>query len=347
MKILGIETSCDETSASVLEVSNNLFTVKSNIISSSQDLQAKYGGIVPEVAARKQIEYIIPVVKEALLDIQPEQVDAVAVTIGPGLATSLQTGIDTAKALAYAWQKPLIPVNHLEGHLYSPLLADEPSENVIQFPAIGLIVSGGHTELILVNNFLNYKLLGRTRDDAVGETLDKVGRLFDLPYPGGATIGRLAPTGNPTTYDFPRPMIDSDDYDFSFSGLKTAILYASKKDESMKSEENLPHFAASFDKAIVDVLSHKLAKAIKNTRPKTVLMGGGVTANPSLRNQIQKICDDNSVSCLIAKKGFTGDNAAMIAAAGYFRYQQNYYINPIPADNKWQSIKASPNFKLI
>lgn len=369
MIILGIETSCDETSAALLEMQQDNFKVLKNAVSSSEELQAKYGGIVPEVAARAQMEYMIPVLQETLIEVVKKQIDAIAVTIGPGLATSLQVGIDTAKSLAYLWQKPIIPVNHLEGHLYSPLL----ESNSIKFPAIGLIVSGGHTELILLNDFLDYKLLGRTRDDAAGEAFDKVAKLLDLGYPGGPVISKLAAKGNNKAYNFPRGMIDSGDYDFSFSGLKTAVLYKLKElnynyhSERAKRVEKSPanaetsleisrqarddkltkDIAASFQQAVIDVLVAKSKKAITENNAKTLLVGGGVAANPLLRQKLEQTCSELNVNCLISPMANTGDNAAMITLAGYYRYHNKNFILPNPQSKDWQIIKAQPNLKLI
>lgn len=343
MIILGIETSCDETSAALLEIKQGKFKLLANVVSSSEELQAKYGGIVPEVAAREQMKCMIPVLQETLGDNYKDSIDAIAVTVGPGLATSLQVGIDTAKSIAYLWQKPIVPVNHLEGHLYSPLL----ESNEILFPAIGLIVSGGHTELILLNNFLDYKLLGRTRDDAAGEAFDKVAKLLGLGYPGGPIISKLANKGNNKAYNFPRGMIDSPDYDFSFSGIKTAVLYAVKDNPELKSKENLPGVVASFQQAVVDVLVSKSKKAIQEYDVKTLLVGGGVAANPLLRKELEQTCKTLQTNCLISPLDNTGDNAAMIALAGYYRYQNKNFIKPDPQTKSWQTITAQPNLRLV
>jgi len=343
MIILSIETSCDETSAALLEIKQNSFNVLNNVVSSSVELQAKYGGIVPEVAARAQMEYIIPVLQETLGQVDPDEIDAIAVTVGPGLATSLQVGIDSAKSLAYLWRKPIIPINHLEGHLYSPLL----ESNNMEFSAVGLIVSGGHTELILLNDFLDYKLLGRTRDDAAGEAFDKVAKLLGLGYPGGPIISQLAEKGDFKKYDFPRGMIDSGDYDFSFSGIKTSILYTVRDNPELSAKQNLPNVAASFQQAVADVLVAKAKKALEDNGAKTLLVGGGVSANPLLRNELNQMCKELNTQCLISPLVNTGDNAAMIALAGYYRYQDKNYIKPDPQSKDWQTIKAQPNLKLI
>lgn len=384
MIILGIETSCDETSAALLKIERGKFEVLAHVVSSSVKLQAKYGGIVPEVAARKQLEYIIPVLSEALKTGNPklkilnpkqiqknktqksnllefrvsnlEFVTAIAVTAGPGLATSLQVGIDTAKTLAYAWQKPIIPTNHLEGHLLSPLLMKKESRNSkfktlnkfkIQFPAIGLIVSGGHTELILIKDYLKYKPLGQTRDDAAGEAFDKVAKLLGLGYPGGPIISKLAKSGDAVKYDFPRGMISSGDYDFSFSGLKTAVLYKTRELGSKETKNQINNLCASFQQAAVDVLVAKTMKAVKEYKAKMLLVGGGVSANPLLRKELEKNCQLNSINLQLSPVKYTGDNAAMIALAGYFRYKAGDYIRSNPQTKAWQEIKVQPNLKLV
>jgi N6-L-threonylcarbamoyladenine synthase len=345
MIILGIETSCDETSAALLEIKQGKFNVLSNTVSSSKKIQAKYGGIVPEIAARKQIEDMIPVLEQTLKNTDKKNIDAIAATVGPGLATSLQVGIDTAKTLVYAWQKPIIPINHLEGHLYSPLLE---KKNKIKFPAIGLVVSGGHTELILVKDYLKYESLGRTRDDAAGEAFDKVAKLLGLGYPGGPIISKLAAKGDSGKYNFPRGMIDSTDYDFSFSGLKTAVLYFLRDRQlSIVKGQMSNNICASFQQAVVDVLVTKAVRAIQAHKAKSLLVGGGVIANPLLRQTLEKACAGINTDCLISPLSYTGDNAAMIALAGYFRYKTGDFIKPDPQSKAWQQISAQPNLRLI
>jgi len=248
IRVLGIETSCDETAAAVVEAASCKpqaagrridfsFRVLSNVVASQVAIHAKYGGIVPEVAAREHVMDIIPVVKRALRGHRTEEIDAIAVTAGPGLVTSLSIGVETARSLAYAWEKPLIAVNHIEGHVLSALLPNpqrNPSHppltlrgegSSLHFPALALIVSGGHTELLLMRGWRKYECVGATRDDAAGEAFDKVARILGLPYPGGPAVARAAERGNPAAFTFPRPMLDSDDFDFSFSGLKTAVRY--------------------------------------------------------------------------------------------------------------------------
>lgn len=352
MIILGIESSCDETSAAVLEVDPPSHKVTAGQsgkpkllsfkVSSSVKEHAKYGGIIPEIAARKQIEYSIPVIEDALRDSGKKEVDAIAVTVGPGLATALQVGIDTAKSLAYAWQKPLIPVNHIEGHLLSPLL----DHNDMKFPAVALIVSGGHTELILMKKYGEYELLGRTRDDAAGEAFDKVAKLLDLGYPGGPVIGTRSKEGNKEAFDFPRGMMHSDNYDFSFSGLKTAVLYESKKHSEITPELQAD-IAASFQQSVVDVLVHKTIKAAEEHGAQAVLLGGGVSANQVLRETLAQRCEKHGMSCHLSPLSYSGDNAAMIALAGYYQYEAGRGINSDVHSEEWQSISAQPNLKLI
>ena len=394
MKILAIETSCDETSAAVVEYHRGRFRVFSNVVSSQIDIHKKFGGVVPEVAARKQAELIIPVIEEALrqgkkeLEIKNKErgakkgavihnskfiiphLDALAVTVGPGLMIALSVGVETARTLAAVWKKPIIAVNHLEGHLYSALLSKQnnfqfPISNfqtnsksqirntkyLIHFPAIALIASGGHTELILVNDYLSYRLLGRTRDDAAGEAYDKVAKLLGLGYPGGPVIDRLAQRGDPAAFNFPRGMIGSNDYDFSFAGLKTAVLYKLQEINKTKKQKNkdlttnncklTTNICASFQAAVTDVLVAKTIHAAQRYNAKTILLGGGVAANSQLRRQLQA-----SVASLIPNSKFlipdltyTTDNAAMIAAAAAFRAERKDFT-------PWQKLKADPNLTL-
>lgn len=327
--ILGIETSCDETSAAVVE---DGMWQHSNIIASQIDLHAQYGGVFPEVAARAHVE-VIGVVVEAALDearVTLNNIDAIAVTQGPGLVGSLLVGINYAKGLALATGKPLLGINHLEGHVYSLWVN---AESPIEFPVINLIVSGGHTELLLMTGHGAYEKLGGTIDDAAGEAFDKVGRLLELPYPGGPSIQRAAEEGgNPTAYDFPRALIDGS-YDFSFSGLKTAVMRAvrppqkgkkrkageeSLKDGDMRSGISIPDVAASFQVAVVDVLVSKTIRAAREFDATEILLSGGVSANRLLREQM-------AVSAVVPVRypvlQLCTDNAAMIATAGYYRYE--------------------------
>ena len=333
MKILGIETSCDETSVALLNDEGGILQVVKNLVYSQIPIHRQYGGVVPEVAARRHIEKIAPLIR-TILNFKP---DVVAVTAGPGLATALLVGVETAKTLSYLLKIPLVRINHIEGHIYSNFLNKKTSETNKIFPALCLIVSGGHTELILMNKHLHYKLVGQTRDDAVGECFDKVGKILNLPYPGGPEVAKLAAQGNPQTVTFPRPMIDSPDFDFSFSGLKTAVLYHIQKNKTSTKD-----VCASFQQAALDVLVNKTLKAIKKYKVKTFLTGGGVAANLELQRQLNQTIKKQSprVNYLPIKPKFCGDNAAMIAAAGYFNAKNKKFID-------WKKIKMDPNWELV
>ncbi|MFC1632809.1 tRNA (adenosine(37)-N6)-threonylcarbamoyltransferase complex transferase subunit TsaD [Patescibacteria group bacterium] len=326
MKILGIETSCDETAVAVIEDSTKIL---SNVVSSQIDLHKETGGVVPEVAARAHTEKIIPVVEKALDEagIGSADLDAIAVTRGPGLVTSLLVGVQTAKALAYAWEKPLIAINHIEGHIYATLFGveDQEGEQKIimrdpdSLPAVILTVSGGHTELALIKNAGDIKRLGSTIDDAAGEAFDKVAQLLGLGYPGGPAISRAAEAGDPGKFDFPRPKLDSDDFDFSFSGLKTAVLYKvqelRKNDEL--NEQTISDVAASFQKAVIDVLVGKTIRAAEENNAKTIMLSGGVAANKSLREELKAQTTAKNMKFIVPPIDFCTDNAVMIAAAAF------------------------------
>lgn len=353
MRILAIETSCDETAAAIIEAKpgHKKIKVLSSVVSSSLKLHAKTGGIIPEVAARQQIKYIIPVIEQAIIEMGSKKwesgnrsgklednIDAIAITIGPGLIGSLLIGVETAKTLAFAWNKPIIPVNHLLAHVYANFIENlTPNPYAlnpkITFPFIGLIVSGGHTDLLLFKSHKNYKWLGGTRDDAAGEALDKIARILGLSYPGGPEIEKRALKGNAKAFNFPRPMIDSEDFDFSFSGLKTAVL---REVQTMKqlSNETISDLCASVQQAIVDVLVKKTIRAAKLFNISTIVLGGGVTANEYLRSQFllnaRRYLPD--VSIFFPDKKYTTDNAAMIATTAFFQYKE------IP----WSKITANP-----
>jgi len=311
MLILGIDTSCDDTSASVVE---DGIRIISNIISSQTEIHKKYGGIVPELASRRHIEMIWPVVDEALKTAGAafEDLSGIAVCHGPGLIGSLLIGCSFAKAVGYSRGIPLIAVNHLEGHMFSSFL-EQP---VPAFPFIALIVSGGHTCLYRVDGFGQYRELGRTRDDAAGEAYDKVSKLLGLGYPGGPFIDRLAKDGNPGSIDFPRAYLP-ETFDFSFSGLKTAVLNFVKEQRAKSREQSVHDVAASFQAAVVDVLVRKTEWAIRKERIKSVTLSGGVAANSELRRRMKKMADERDLSVFIPSVSLCTDNAAMIAAAGY------------------------------
>jgi len=309
--ILGIDTSCDDTSASVVA---NGTTILSNSISNQSEIHRKYGGIVPELASRRHIEMIWPVVDEALktAGIQWKDLSGIAVCYGPGLIGSLLVGCSFAKALCYSTGVPLIAVNHLEGHVFSAFL----EKSSLSFPFISLIVSGGHTCLYQVDDFGVYKELGRTRDDAAGEAYDKVSKLLGLGYPGGPVIDQLAGKGNPKAIDFPRAYLP-DSLDFSFSGLKTAVLHFVKEHGAENMEQSKYDIAASFQAAVVDVLVRKTEWAIKKMHIRRVTLSGGVAANSELRKRMKEMGKERDVELSMPSVSLSTDNAAMIAAAGY------------------------------
>ncbi len=309
MKILGVETSCDETAVAVVEDGSRTL---SNLISSQVDIHARYGGVVPEVASRQHLLAMLPLLKHSLSEasIGWEQIDAVAVTNGPGLAGSLLVGVNAAKAVSFARSLPLVAVNHLEGHIYANWLDKAPSD-LPQFPVICLIVSGGHSDIVLMKDHGDYLLLGRTRDDAAGEAFDKAARILGLGYPGGPAIDKAARQGS-SNIVLPHAWLKGTD-DFSFSGIKTALL----RMVQTSSISNTADAAASFQEAVVDVLVGKTAEAAKKYRVKQVLLAGGVASNTRLR---QRIVDASPVPVLIPPPRLCTDNAAMIASAGYFRF---------------------------
>jgi len=319
VRILAIETSCDETSAAVVKDGTE---VLSSIISSQNDFHAKYGGIVPEIASRKHIEAISPVIKEAIdrAKIGFNDIDAIATTFGPGLPGSLIVGLSAAKAISFALKKPLIGVNHLEGHIYANFLL----ETGLKFPFMCLIVSGGHTQLVKVNGHMEFETLGRTRDDAAGEAYDKVARFLGLGYPGGPIIDKLSKEGNENAVNFKRPMLEEGyKYDFSFSGIKTAVVYFSKKVEQGKEKEvSKTDIGASFQKSVVDTLVEKTVKAAEDNAIKTIAIGGGVAANSKLRANMKAACENKGIKCILPPLELCTDNAAMIGCAGYFRLKK-------------------------
>lgn len=331
MIILGIETSCDETAAAVLTNDEKRIMILSNVVASSASLQAKYGGIIPEQAAREQIKSIIAVIETAIHDSRftINDIDALAVTYGPGLIGSLLVGVETAKTLSTIWKKPLIPINHLLGHFYANWIETTPPN----FPCIGLLVSGGHTDLVLFKNHGEYEYLGGTRDDAAGECFDKCARLLGLPYPGGPEISKLAQEGNPKAFDLPRPMINSKDFDFSFSGLKTAVANLIKEVKNPDKSD----LCASIEQAIVDVLVEKTIRAAKEFKVKEIMVAGGVAANRKLANELKTKCQQSGIKLHVPPANLCTDNGAMIASAGFF---QKPIQDPL-------SLQADPNLSLI
>lgn len=317
-RILGIESSCDETAAAVIEDGRALL---SSVVATQIDLHAKYGGVFPEVASRQHIRTIYAVVEQALQQahMSLSDLDAIAVTRGPGLAGSLVVGMNTAKGLALAGNLPLVGVNHLEGHIYSawvhPAELDEPPAEP-QFPLLALLVSGGHSELNLMTGHVTYQRLGGTLDDAAGEAFDKVARLLGLPYPGGPSIQKAAANGNPAAVHFPRAWLEGT-WNFSFSGLKTAVLRVVRDYEANNRPLPVEDLAASFQSAVVDVLLNKTLAAARAYKAKEILVAGGVSANKALR---EAFLGQTEFPVHIPDLALCTDNAAMIAAAGYFRY---------------------------
>ncbi|MCH8286882.1 tRNA (adenosine(37)-N6)-threonylcarbamoyltransferase complex transferase subunit TsaD [candidate division KSB1 bacterium] len=316
MIVLGIETSCDETAAALYDGS----TVLANIVT-TQEIHKEYGGVVPELASREHLRFIIPVIRKALdeADITWKDVEGIAVTRGPGLAGSLLMGISFAKAASFALDIPIIGVNHIEAHLWSPVF-EYPE---LSTPFIGLIISGGHTQLWLVRDFGDYSLLGQTLDDAVGEAFDKIAQMLGLEYPGGPVIDKLSKEGDPDFYRFPRPALKSDNFDFSFSGLKTSVLYYL---DDLSEEDIVRHkadIASSFQMAAVDTLVGKTIRAAKEYNIDRIVVGGGVAANSTLKKVLQSHSDNSSLSLFIPSPEYCTDNAAMIAYVGYHRFMRS------------------------
>ena len=323
MNVLGIETSCDETAAAVVSEGR---IVRSSVVSSQIDLHARFGGVVPEIAGRAHVELLMPAVAEAMARAGLERPDAVAATYGPGLVGSLLVGLSAAKGLAMAWRVPFVGVNHLEGHLFAPVI-EEPG---LRWPLVVLLVSGGHTLLVEAAAPGRYRLLGQTLDDAAGEAFDKVARFLGLGYPGGPAIDRVAREGDASAFSFPRAMLD-DGYDFSFSGLKTSVVRTVERHPSAAT----PDVAAAFQEAVVDVLVTKAARALSEVGAKGLCLGGGVAANSLLRRRAPESVD---VPTYLPSMAMCTDNAAMVAAAGTFRLAHD---GPSPL-----SLAADPNLLL-
>jgi len=328
---LGIETSCDETAAAVVADGR---VIKSSVVASQTKLHEKYGGVVPEIASRAHIENIYQVITEAIeqAKVSKDDIDAIAVANQPGLTIALVVGVTAAKTLSFAWDKPLIAINHLHAHLQSALLAEEK----ITLPAVALIVSGGHTCLYDYHSPLEPKLVGCTIDDAAGEAFDKVATILRLPYPGGPSIEKAASKGNPKAIKFPRSMLGRDSLDFSFSGIKTAVLYYCRgqdmkgedKVDSM-SEQEIADVAASFQAAVIEVLVKKTKRAVEKIGAETVLLGGGVAANNQLRTALQQLCESYKPAkkLLVAPKQYCTDNAVMVASLGYHKFKVKLFAD--------------------
>ena len=326
--VLGIETSCDETAAALVMGGND---VVSSVVSSQIEIHAEFGGVVPEIASRAHLDALNPVVARAIVEagVDDSRIDVVACTYGPGLIGALLVGVSAAKALALAWDVPFVGVNHLEAHLYSAFLED-PS---LEFPLMVLLVSGGHTMLIEMEGHGRYRLLGQTIDDAAGEAFDKVARFLDLGYPGGPAIDAAALNGDPDAIRFPRAMMD-DNLNFSFSGLKTAVVNYVRKHPDVSSAD----VAASFQMAVVDVLVAKARRAARQIGAKGIVLGGGVAANSLLREELLGACAADGIRGFLPSRALCTDNAAMIAAAGWYRLASDG-----PTD---LNVGAFPNLKL-
>ncbi|QPJ63420.1 MAG: tRNA (adenosine(37)-N6)-threonylcarbamoyltransferase complex transferase subunit TsaD [Candidatus Nitronauta litoralis] len=324
MLVLGIETSCDETAAAVLRDGHELL---SNVIFSQVDIHSKYGGIVPEIAGRCHIESIDLVVQQALQEagVDLGEIDLIGVTEGPGLVVSLIVGINAAKALGYASNIPVLGINHLEGHLLAIFLQEQ-----VAFPFLALIVSGGHTDLVRADGVGQYKVIGRTRDDAAGESFDKVAKMLGLGYPGGPLIEKLGREGDPSAHAFPRSMLTNGNFDFSFSGIKSAVRRHLETNNFPGNQEiSLADIAASFQEAVVDVLIKKLLRAARNEGLERLVLTGGVAANGCLRDRLFSEAEKEGFSAFVPKPVYCTDNAAMIASAAFLRHEAQLQGTPL------------------
>ncbi len=317
MKILGIESSCDETAAAVVEDGRN---VLSNVIATSLEEHKLYGGVVPEIASRRHAESISGVVKEALeqAGCTMDDIDAVAVTYAPGLIGALLVGVNFAKGLALATDTPLVPVHHIRGHIASNYISGDAEP-----PFLCLIVSGGHSHIVAVKSYTEFEIIGKTRDDAAGEALDKAGRTMGLEYPGGVSIDRLSPQGDENKYAFPKPRVTGSPYDFSFSGLKTSVINTVHNAQQKGEDIDIPSLAASFQRGVADCLITNLEKAAKDFGYNKIVIAGGVSANSKLRSEAEKLCRKNRWQLYLPELKYCGDNAAMIASQGYYEFIQN------------------------
>jgi len=328
--ILALETSCDETAAAI---SKDGLSILANVVASQIDWHRKFGGVVPEIASRKHLELINPVIDEALreAEINFSDLGAVAATYGPGLVGSLLVGLSAGKALAYSLDIPFIGVNHIVGHIYANFI----SHNEVATPVICLTVSGGHTDLLIFHDYGDYEILGSTRDDAAGEVFDKVARILELDYPGGPIIEKKAEFGDRQSFDFPRAFLNDDNYDFSFSGLKTAVINTVHNLKQQGKIVKVEDIAASFQQAVIDILIEKVRKAVENYQAKSVILSGGVAANKSLRKQVR---EKLSIPLFYPDLKLCTDNAAMISTVAYYKYKKSYF-SPL-------SLNADPNLKL-
>ncbi|MDD2519280.1 MAG: tRNA (adenosine(37)-N6)-threonylcarbamoyltransferase complex transferase subunit TsaD [Bacilli bacterium] len=319
--ILAFETSCDETSVSIIKDGH---TEIATVVLSQIDIHSKFGGVVPETASRAHIENITIVIEEVLekANMKIEEIDAIAVTYGPGLIGSLLIGLVAAKTLAFIYNKPFVPVHHIAGHIYANNLVKP-----LEFPLIALVVSGGHTELILMEEDYSFKYIGGTVDDAVGEAYDKVARVLGLSYPGGPVIDKLAFTGK-DTYDLPLPMDDTS-FNFSFSGLKSAVINMAHNEKQRGNKINIENMATSFQNRVVEILTKKTMRALKKYDVTNLIVAGGVAANKGLRDRLTELCNENNINLLIPNINYCTDNAAMIGAAGYYAYKMGRRFDDI------------------
>jgi N6-L-threonylcarbamoyladenine synthase len=370
-KILAIETSCDDTAAAVVTLENDVPAVLSSVVSSQIELHRKYGGVVPNLAAREHVKNLVPVIDAAMreADADPNDIDAIAVTGGPGLIPALLAGTSAAKALALAWKKPLLGIHHIEGHIYANFIGKPRSarehgtdesrlktktfeiRNSRPFPLLALVVSGGHTELILMRNHFEYEILGRTKDDAAGEAFDKVAKMLGLPYPGGPEIASRAdrPDIPESALSFPRPMIDSGDYDFSFSGLKTAVLYEIRKiPEADRDDALVSIVSRAFQEAAVDVRTEKTRRAIREFAPKTLVVAGGVSANVALRKSLADMVSREfpDTEFHVPEFRYSLDNAAMIGSAAVLRFARLSVKEREQAKRNAVTLEPDPNLPL-
>ncbi len=359
MIILAIETSCDETACAIIEAKKDKIDILSNSISSQIKLHAIWGGVVPNLAAREHLKNILPVIKNSLKEagLSFKKIDLLAVTEGPGLIPALLIGVNATKTLSYVWQKPLLGIHHIEGHIYANFVSPKSR---IKFPALCLVVSGGHTQLVYMKNHLDYKIIGQTLDDAVGEAFDKIARILNIGYPGGPLVAKWATKFKESTskfeIKFPRPMLNKNNFDFSFSGLKTAVLYETKKNPALlKDKAYISTVCHEFQQASIDVLVKKTLHAAEKYpptgqagKPKTIMLAGGVSANKELRQQLGDAIEKSLPNTIyrIPEIGLTGDNAAMVAAAAYFRWKKMPEKARKLTKNNWKKITADANLKM-
>ena len=329
MITLAIESSCDETSAAILRGGREVVSL---VISTQIPIHQKFGGVVPEIASRKHIVNIMPVIEETLqkAKLELKDIDQIAVTYGPGLVGALLVGVSAAKALAFTLDVPLIGVNHLEGHIFANFL----SHPDLKPPFMALVVSGGHTSLVHVKDYNSFKLMGQTRDDAAGEAFDKVARVMGLPYPGGPQIDKLAKEGNPLAIDFPQAMKNEENFEFSFSGLKSAVLNYLNSMQQKHIEINKADVAASFQHSVIEVLIAKAIQAVQESHCDTLVLAGGVAANSSLESRLREAADKAGIRFCFPNKLLCTDNAAMIGCRGYYKalagFKSDYYLNAVP-----------------